>query len=369
MKCSHKSYFLLFSALYTYHSLYPKSIGDELFHGDTIEIAMFDYTNYRIHIKANNKFRRFVIPKDLNINHDILNCNEGFEIIWNFGFDHFKHLMNVIVKYKRIGRIFLFDKGVFEAILVISDPLAIPSDFKILAEKYSADGSYIIAVAYRDINFLDLHNLENIQLLIQLDIQDLNILCIILTGDNLESTLIVAKKFGLLKYNKAEDNLINNRHIVPVENEDCIILSSKLIDNNFTLRNEKMEIVPYNEIVKTPSKYLFELTGEAYNAMENLMVISGVQSDMTEEKQSLFKVATLRDLVYSRIMMIAKSSPEDKCKVVSDFTKYGEITGMIRDGSNDSAAMHVSHLGIILTNRSTIFIATFAITSNNLGYT
>ena len=145
MKCSTEINSLLFSALCTCHSLYPKAFYGELFHGDAMEIAMFGYTNYRIHIiKANNKFRRFVIPKDLNINSDILNCNEGFEIIWNFGFYHFRHLINVIVKYKRIGQIFLFTKGALEAMLVISDSLAILSDFKTLA----------------------FHNLKNIQVII-----------------------------------------------------------------------------------------------------------------------------------------------------------------------------------------------------------
>ncbi|KAL7068566.1 E1-E2 ATPase family protein [Cryptosporidium serpentis] len=356
-----------------------------------MEIAMFGYTNYRIHIiQANNKFRRFVIPKNLNINHDVLSSNEGFEIIWNFGFDHFKRLMSVIVKCKRTGRIFLFTKGAFEAILNISDPLAIPSDFKTLAEKYSADGSYTIAVAYRDITYADLNNLEDMQRsifevsmtplgilsfinIIRTEaadtvkaIQDSNIRCVVLTGDNLQSALSVARRIGLLKDNKIKDNPTNNCYVIPVENQDYITISGELVNDHLTLHNEQMEIVSCNEIIKNPSKYLLALTADAYNAMEDVMVVSGIQGDIIDDKQSLLKVVTLKDLIYSRIVIIARSSPEDKCKVVSDFTKYGEITGMIGDGSNDSAAMRVSHVGVTLTNHSTTVIAPFAITSNNL---
>ncbi|XP_037065701.1 probable cation-transporting ATPase 13A4 isoform X3 [Peromyscus leucopus] len=317
----------LCAAMASCHSLI---LLDGTIQGDPMDLKMFEATKWEMtisgddfHIKGMLAHTMVVKPTDTVGQVPV----EGLAILRQFPFSSALQRMTVIVQELRGDRL-AFMKGAPERVASFCQPDTVPSSFISELQIYTTQGFRVIALAYKklendcpttalmrekvesDLIFLGLLILENrlkeetkpvLEELISARIRT-----VMITGDNLQTAITVARKSGMVS---------EGQKVILVEANEATGSSSASI--SWKLVEEK--------------KYI---------PLENQILMNGT--------------------------IFARMSPGQKSSLVEEFQKLDYFVGMCGDGANDCGALKMAHVGISLSEQEASVASPFTSKTANI---
>nr|XP_060154264.1 probable cation-transporting ATPase 13A4 isoform X2 [Globicephala melas] len=329
----------LYAAMASCHSLI---LLDGTIHGDPLDLKMFEATTW--------------VPV------------EGIAILHQFPFSSALQRMTVIVQ-EMGGDWLAFMKGAPERVASFCQPETVPTSFVSELQIYTTQGFRVIGLAYKklemdhhttalmrdqvesDLIFLGLLILENrlkeetkpaLEELISARIRT-----VMITGDNLQTAITVARKSGMVS---------ESQKVILIEANETTESSSASI--SWQLVEEKKHIAYRNqdnyinirEEVSDNSRegsYHFALSGKSFQVI-------------SQHFSSLLPKILINGTIFARM------SPGQKSSLVEEFQKLDYFVGMCGDGANDCGALKMAHVGISLSEQEASVASPFTSKTPNI---
>ncbi|XP_075413267.1 putative cation-transporting ATPase 13A4 [Tenrec ecaudatus] len=358
----------LCAAMASCHSLI---LLDGTIQGDPLDLKMFEATNWEMHISGDD-FHIKEVPAHAMVVKPCKTASqvpaEGIAILHQFPFSSALQRMTVIVQEVGGDRL-AFMKGAPEKVASFCQPETVPASFISELQIYTSQGFRVIALAYKkleadhhftaltrekietDLIFLGLLILEN-QLkeetrAVLEELISARIRTVMITGDNLQTAITVARKSGMVS---------ENQKVILIEANEAsgsspASVSWKLVeetkhpaygnqDNYIHIREEG----PGNE---SEGSYHFALTGKTFQVV-------------SQHFSSLLPKILIHGTIFARM------SPGQKSSLVEEFQKLDYFVGMCGDGANDCGALKMAHVGISLSEQEASVASPFTSKTPNI---
>ncbi|XP_006898602.1 PREDICTED: probable cation-transporting ATPase 13A4 [Elephantulus edwardii] len=358
----------LCAAMASCHSLV---LLDGTIQGDPLDLKMFEATSWEMDVSGDN-FHIKGVPAHAMIVRPCKTASqvpvEGIAILHQFPFSSTLQRMTVIVQELRGDRL-AFMKGAPEKVTSFCQSETVPTNFASELQIYTTQGFRVIALAYKkletdhhitaltrekvetDLIFLGLLILENrlkeetkpvLEELISARIRT-----VMITGDNLQTAITVARKSGmvsenqrviLLEANEASGSSSASVSWKLVEEMKHITYGNK--DNYINIKEE----VPGNN---REGSYHFALDGKTFQVI-------------SQHFNSLLPKILINGTIFARM------SPGQKSSLVEEFQKLDYFVGMCGDGANDCGALKMAHVGISLSQQEASVASPFTSKTPNI---
>ncbi|XP_045143467.1 probable cation-transporting ATPase 13A4 [Echinops telfairi] len=358
----------LCAAMASCHSLI---LLDGTVQGDPLDLKMFEATNWEMHISGDDVHIKDV-PAHAMVVKPCKTANqvpaEGIVILHQFPFSSALQRMTVIVQEVGGDRL-AFMKGAPEKVASFCQPETVPTSFISELQIYTTQGFRVIALAYKkleadhhftaltrekietDLIFLGLLILEN-QLKAETNavLEELisaRIRTVMITGDNLQTAITVARKSGMVSGNQKVILI----EAIEASGSSAASLSWKLVeetkhpvcgnqDHYINIRGEG----PGDD---TEGSYHFALTGKTFQVV-------------SQHFSSLLPKILINGTIFARM------SPGQKSSLVEEFQKLDYFVGMCGDGANDCGALKMAHVGISLSEQEASVASPFTSKTPNI---
>ncbi|KAM5276889.1 putative cation-transporting ATPase 13A4 isoform 9-T15 [Hipposideros larvatus] len=327
----------LCAAMTSCHSLV---LLDETIQGDPLDLKMFEATTWEMAISGED-FHIKGVPAHAMIVKPCKTASqvpvEGIAILHQFPFSSALQRMTVIVQ-ELGGDQLAFIKGAPEKVASFCQPETVPTSFVSELQIYTTQGFRVIAVAYKklemdnhttaltrdkvesDLIFLGLLIFEN-QLKEETkpvleELISARIRTVMITGDNLQTAITVARKSGMV----SED-----QKVILIETNETPGSSSASI--SWKLVEEKKHIAYGNQ-----DNYINIWEEDSDNSREGSyhFALSGKSFQVINQHfSSLLPKILMNGTIFARM------SPGQKSSLVEEFQKLDYFVGMCGDGAND----------------------------------
>ncbi|KAF5284129.1 hypothetical protein FQR65_LT00129 [Abscondita terminalis] len=319
----------LFLGMASCHSL--TIINDELV-GDPLDVKMFDATGCSLEDGYHSRLVR--------------RSNCDLEVLRQFPFSSNLQRMSVVVKGS--NGLTLFCKGSPEMISSLSLHETVPISLSITLLAFTRKGYRVIAIASKNLEGTALEDVEKLERsavesdlsfvgLVVLEnrvkaatsgvirsLKDADIKTIMITGDNMETALSVAKDCGI----------VSSDEVVATVSANHNYLTFSLDELTKESRTSEA-IVPIN-----PPSHVYAMTGATWSA---------IKQNFPER---------LDEFVRNGVVF-ARMSGQQKQDLIQELKKQGYYTGMCGDGANDCGALKASHVGISLSEEESSVASPF----------
>uniref|UniRef100_A0A4X2M375 Cation-transporting ATPase n=1 Tax=Vombatus ursinus TaxID=29139 RepID=A0A4X2M375_VOMUR len=330
----------LCGAMASCHSLI---ILDGTIQGDPLDVKMFEATNW--------------VPV------------EGIAILHQFPFSSALQRMSVIVQEME-GDQMAFMKGAPERVVSFCQPDTVPSNFASELQNYTMQGFRVIGLAYKrlesnhhiaawtrekvesDLTFLGLLILENrlkeeTKPVLE-ELASANIRTVMVTGDNLQTAVTVAKKSGMI----AERLRVILIEANEADGSSPASVTWKLLeDRKHAGYRHQDSYINIGEDISKPrdedESYHFAMTGKSYQVI-------------SQHFSGLLPKILMNATVFARM------SPGQKSNLVEEFQKLDYFVGMCGDGANDCGALKMAHAGISLSEQEASVASPFTSKTPNI---
>ncbi|XP_010832706.1 PREDICTED: probable cation-transporting ATPase 13A4 isoform X2 [Bison bison bison] len=358
----------LYAAMTSCHSLI---LLDGTIQGDPLDLKMFEATTWEM-VVSRDDFQLKGVPGCAMV---VKPCGtssqvpvEGIEILHQFPFSSVLQRMTVIVQ-EMGGDQLVFMKGAPERVASFCQPETVPTSFVSELQIYTTQGFRVIGLAYKklemdhhisalmrdqvesDLIFLGLLILENrlkeetksvLEELISARIRT-----VMITGDNLQTAITVARKSGMVS---------ESQKVILIEANETTGSSSASI--SWKLLEEKKHIACRNqdsyinirEEISDNSKegsYHFALNGKSFQVI-------------SQHFSSLLPKILMNGTIFARM------SPGQKSSLVEEFQKLDYFVGMCGDGANDCGALKMAHVGVSLSEQEASVASPFTSKTPNI---
>ncbi|XP_070801011.1 probable cation-transporting ATPase 13A5 [Pituophis catenifer annectens] len=315
-------------AMATCHSLL---LLDGKIQGDPLDLKMFEGTNWA--------------PV------------EGILILHQFPFSSSLLRMSVITQELGKSSFELYMKGAPETVASFCEEMTVPTVFHAELKHFTAQGFRVIGLAHKKLElpqgvafsdlereelesgltFLGLLVMENrlkseTQPVLQ-ELSQARIRSVMVTGDNLQTAITVAKSSGMLPSTsqvvlvdaqEPEDSCPASVTWQLVEEEKAPLIMGQDKDPHITLEDPGAK--------EEGDNFHFVLSGASYQVL-------------SKHFSSLLPKVLLNGTVFARM------SPSQKSSLVEEFQKLDYYVGMCGDGANDCGALKMAHAGISLSEQ------------------
>uniref|UniRef100_A0A4W2H061 Cation-transporting ATPase n=1 Tax=Bos indicus x Bos taurus TaxID=30522 RepID=A0A4W2H061_BOBOX len=358
----------LYAAMTSCHSLI---LLDGTIQGDPLDLKMFEATTWEM-VVSRDDFQLKGVPGCAMV---VKPCGtssqvpvEGIAILHQFPFSSVLQRMTVIVQ-EMGGDQLVFMKGAPERVASFCQPETVPTSFVSELQIYTTQGFRVIGLAYKklemdhhisalmrdqvesDLIFLGLLILENrlkeetksvLEELISARIRT-----VMITGDNLQTAITVARKSGMVS---------ESQKVILIEANETTGSSSASI--SWKLLEEKKHIACRNqdsyinirEEISDNSKegsYHFALNGKSFQVI-------------SQHFSSLLPKILMNGTIFARM------SPGQKSSLVEEFQKLDYFVGMCGDGANDCGALKMAHVGVSLSEQEASVASPFTSKTPNI---
>ncbi|XP_049631986.1 probable cation-transporting ATPase 13A4 [Suncus etruscus] len=358
----------LFAAMTSCHSLI---LLDGTIQGDPLDLKMFEATTWEM-AKSGFDFHVKGVPAHALI---VKPCRttsqvpvEGIAILHQFPFSSALQRMTAIVQEMGGDRL-VFMKGAPEMVASFCQADTVPTSFVSELQTYTTQGFRVIALAYKKLEldhhttalkrdkvesnliFLGLLILENrlkeetkpvLEELISAQIRT-----VMITGDNLQTAITVAKKSGMVS---------ESQKVILIEANEATMFSSpsiswKLVEEkkNIAYGNQDSYINIREEVSGNgrEGNYHFALSGKSFQVI-------------SQHFSSLLPKILINGTIFARM------SPGQKSSLVEEFQKLDYFVGMCGDGANDCGALKMAHVGISLSEQEASVASPFTSKTPNI---
>ncbi|XP_044146312.1 probable cation-transporting ATPase 13A4 [Bufo gargarizans] len=360
----------LVGALTSCHSLVAI---DGTIQGDPLDLKMFEATHWEVVQSAteNNEISSssLIVKPGKGTS---VGPSEGITIVHQFPFSSSLQRMSVITQEVGQEKHVVFMKGAPEMVIKFCKEESVPKGFsqelqyytmkgfrviglayKTLDQKIAADGNFIREDIESDLEFLGLLILENrlkpeTKPVLQ-ELSAANIRTVMITGDNLQTAITVARTSGLIPANS---------NVILVEAEEPSGVSSAKISwhpvEGLDESSEDMTVSVNIDIEgrtileEAQGNYHFAMSGKTYQVV-------------LHHFQSLMPKLLVNGAIFARM------SPGQKSSLIEEFQKLDYYVCMCGDGANDCGALKVAHAGISLSEQEASVASPFTSHTPNIG--
>ncbi|KAM8953694.1 putative cation-transporting ATPase 13A4 [Pelodytes ibericus] len=361
----------LLGALSSCHSLVTI---DGILQGDPLDLKMFEGTNWVVDESGSESSE--IASSNLMVKPGA-NCNtvpvEGIAIVHQFPFSSSLQRMSVITQVIGEDKLIVYMKGAPEMVTKFCKAESVPKGFTSELQFYTMKGFRVIGLAYKtlegykatresnyireevesDLEFLGLLILENrlkpeTKPVLQ-ELSSANIRTVMITGDNLQTAITVAKTSGLVS---ETSNIILVEADEPTEFKFAKISWHLVEGHEQTSVNEieSMNIEIERRTIEEEARgnYYFAMSGQSYHVI-------------LQHFQSLVPKLLVNGAIFARM------SPGQKASLVEEFQKLDYYVCMCGDGANDCGALKVAHAGISLSEQEASVASPFTSRTSNIG--
>ncbi|XP_040205463.1 probable cation-transporting ATPase 13A4 isoform X1 [Rana temporaria] len=360
----------LLGALSCCHSLV--SIDGKL-QGDPLDIKMFEGTQWEFEQSSsenNETASSSLVLKPSQASSS--GPAEGIAIIHQFPFSSSLQRMSVITQDIGQDKHVVYMKGAPEMVIQFCREDSVPKGFSSELQFYTMKGFRVIGLAYKvlkevkkwsnssfvredvesDLEFLGLLILENklkpeTKPVLQ-ELSAANIRTAMITGDNLQTAITVAKTSGLVPENSSmilveaeEPSELSSAKISwhPVESQEQPMSNTK-VSLNINIEGRTI-------LEEAQGDYYFAMSGSTYQVV-------------LQHFQSLLPKLLVNGAVFARM------SPGQKSSLIEEFQKLDYYVCMCGDGANDCGALKVAHAGISLSEQEASVASPFTSRTPNI---
>ncbi|XP_057594861.1 probable cation-transporting ATPase 13A4 [Hippopotamus amphibius kiboko] len=358
----------LYAAMASCHSLI---LLDGTIQGDPLDLKMFEATTWEMAVSRDDfqikgEPARAMVVKPCKTASQV--PVEGIAILHQFPFSSALQRMTVIVQEMGGDRL-AFMKGAPERVASFCQPETVPTSFVSELQIYTTQGFRVIGLAYKklqmehhttalmrdqvesDLIFLGLLILENglkeetkpvLEELISARIRT-----VMITGDNLQTAITVARKSGMVS---------ESQKVILIEANETTGSSSASI--SWKLVEEKKHIAYGNQ-----DTYINIREEVSHNSREESyhFALSGKSFQVVSQHfSSLLPKILINGTIFARM------SPGQKSSLVEEFQKLDYFVGMCGDGANDCGALKMAHVGISLSEQEASVASPFTSKTPNI---
>ncbi|XP_033366178.1 probable cation-transporting ATPase 13A3 [Bombus vosnesenskii] len=348
---------LLFEGMLVCHSL---TLINGTLCGDPLDVKMFESTGWILEEFNNEHSNKYdlvapTIVKPPKNNSFTQNMNEISEIgiVQQYQFSSSLQRMSVIVRVLGSDTYKAYTKGSPEMILSLSKPETIPKDIMICLKRYTEQGYRVIAMGQtklpensnkimklprdaveQNLEFLGLVIMENRlkapTIPVIKELRTANIHVLMITGDNIQTAVSVAKECGILS---PQESVIDVT-VVMEENKSQpeIYFNAQEMSSKLNLHNKKLNILELKDIERNigNTNYRFALTGQSWQLLR-------------EHYPDIIAKICVRGAIFARM------TSDQKQQLVLELMQLGYYVAMCGDGANDCGALRAAHAGISLS--------------------
>ncbi|EAR89099.1 E1-E2 ATPase family protein (macronuclear) [Tetrahymena thermophila SB210] len=320
-----------------------KNLGDEL------DVRMLEFSQYHI-LPGESKDFKFQVQR--NSDNSLLTIFK----VWEF--ESSLQRMTVVIKDEQAQKLYGIVKGSPEKIYDLCDKSSINEEnFKKLLNEMTNKGLRVIAFGYKEIQDKESHRdaiEQNIQFLgifvlenkLKVDTADVikrlqngNILCKVISGDNLLTTIQCAKEANILPSDASRVLVCNSIN-------DCYVQST-------LEKKDPLQLLESNEEVK---RFKIGITGKFLEELQNIFC-----KKFGDQEQKILQNLLIQSVVFSRC------KPKQKAELVYLFqTVLNEKVGMIGDGANDCSAIKQADIGISFATTDASYSSPFSYSETSL---
>ncbi|XP_078521831.1 putative cation-transporting ATPase 13A4 [Lissotriton helveticus] len=361
----------LVGALASCHSL---MVIDGKLQGDPLDLKMFEGTYWEV--------------EDPNVDNDVDGQStssvilkpgpmagkvpvEGLAIVHQFPFSSGLQRMSVVTQVVGGDQSLVFMKGAPEKVISFCRPETVPSSFSYTLQLYTMQGFRVIGLAYKalsaqkpseltsltreevesDLEFLGLLVMEN-QLKpetkpVLQELSEARIRTVMVTGDNLQTALTVAKHSGMI-HDSSTAILVT---ACGPEGYSPASITLRVVDDVKDKMNGVNEMsISIDGKCSHPlalRDYHFAMDGKSFQVI-------------VEHFYSLLPKLLLNGVIFARM------SPGQKSILVEELQKLDYCVGMCGDGANDCGALKVAHAGISLSEQEASVASPFTSRTPNI---
>ncbi|MEE6501504.1 hypothetical protein FKM82_004217 [Ascaphus truei] len=358
----------LLGALSSCHSLV--AIDGKL-QGDPLDLKMFEGTGWEVK-ESNSEASEIAVSNVIVMPGPAWSGTvplEGITIVHQFPFSSSLQRMSVIAQVIGEDKLVVYMKGAPEMVTTFCKAETVPKGFSSELEFYTMKGFRVIGLAHKtlpkaetnfireevesDLEFLGLLILENrLKPETKPVLQELscaNIRTVMITGDNLQTAITVARTSGLVPE-------ISN--IILVEADEPTELSSGKIswqavggcDQSPGDIKETLHLDIERRTIEEEARgdFHFAMSGKSYQAI-------------LHHFQSLLPKLLVNGAIFARM------SPGQKSSLVEEFQNLDYYVCMCGDGANDCGALKVAHAGISLSEQEASVASPFTSRTPNIS--
>ncbi|XP_053988390.1 polyamine-transporting ATPase 13A3-like [Hylaeus volcanicus] len=347
----------LFEGMVVCHSL---TLIDNELCGDPLDVKMFESTGWILEesdIGQSNKYDLVAptIVKPPRGTSFMENMNEISEIgiIQQYQFSSSLQRMSVIVRISGSETFKAYTKGSPEMILSLSKPETIPRDIMFCLKRYTEQGYRVIAMGRtvltensdkitklprdaveQNLEFLGLVIMENRlkspTVPVIKELRTANIHVLMITGDNIQTAVSVAKECGILS---PQESVIDVT-VVMKENQvqPEIYFNAQEISSKLSLQDKMLRVTELQNIEQNigDRNYRFALTGQSWQLLR-------------EHYPDIVPKICVRGAIFARM------TSDQKQQLVLELMQLGYYVAMCGDGANDCGALRAAHVGVSLS--------------------
>uniref|UniRef100_H2ZW02 Cation-transporting ATPase n=1 Tax=Latimeria chalumnae TaxID=7897 RepID=H2ZW02_LATCH len=345
----------LLAAMASCHSLI---ILDEKVQGDPLDLKMFEATEWALE-DFNTEKQTTAVETETQVT--VIKPGSkanwtpvlGIAILHQFPFSSTMQRMSVVTQEIGKDELVVYMKGAPEMVASLCSSATVPVNFSSELHGYTKQGFRVIAFAYKplklrgllktqnegrevesDLTFLGLLILENrlkpetVPVLEEL--RNARIRTIMITGDNLETAVTVAKNAGMI---------LGTSKVILVEAQDPV--GSTPASITWKHRNEKTP----NGLLSTREIYINVGTSELQSSDYHFAMTGNSFKVIVQHFGNLISKLLINGTVFARM------SPGQKASLIEEFQKLDYYVGMCGDGANDCGALKTAHAGISLSEQ------------------
>ncbi|XP_028650762.1 probable cation-transporting ATPase 13A4 [Erpetoichthys calabaricus] len=346
------------AAMATCHSLITI---DGNIQGDPLDIKMFEATGWVMN-ENTEKFQstqRDPLSLLVKPGPTLRAPVDGILVLQQFPFSSSLQRMSVVTHVLGSDELILYMKGAPEKVASLCQPETVPLSFSSHLAVYTQQGFRVIALAYKSLGssedislrkisresaemnliFLGLLILEN-RLKVEtepvlLELRNARIRSVMVTGDNLQTAVTVAKNSGMVP---------KSSKVILVEAAPATASTQAYVSWSLVEEPRQNYGAMESHIIMEPiTDYHFAMTGKSYEVL-------------LQHFYHLVPKLLLNGTVFARM------APGQKANLVEEFQKLEYVVGMCGDGANDCGALKMAHAGISLSEQEASVASPF--TSN-----
>ncbi|XP_069460637.1 probable cation-transporting ATPase 13A5 [Ambystoma mexicanum] len=362
----------LMGAMASCHSL---MVIDGKLQGDPLELKMFEGTSWEaedpcIHSNMDGESAPSIILKP-GPNAGKVPV-EGIAIVQQFPFSSHLQRMSVVTQVIGEYECLAFMKGAPEKVICFCRPETVPSNFESELQLYTMQGFRVIGLAYKTLPPMGKHvhasglsredvecSLEFLGILVfenQLkpetkpvlqELKDARIRTLMVTGDNLQTALTVARNSGMICETSTS---ILVEASGPVGSKPASI-TLRAVENT----KKKLDLIDETRVtfggrcspLLERDDYHFAMVGQSYQVI-------------VQHFYNFLPNLLLNGVIFARM------SSGQKASLVEELQKVDYCVGMCGDGANDCGALKVAHAGISLSEQEASVAAPFTSRTPNI---
>lgn len=304
---------------------------------------------------------------------------ETLRLMKRFEFDHSTMTMSVVAMDERSGEAYVFCKGAPERLVERCDRHSVPGNYFAVQAAHATAGCYVLAMGVRrlgkvhaasvaemsrsdaeaELSLLGLvlfrNELKDDSRAAILDLKAGDVRPVMITGDNAQCGLYIAKESGMLP-------------------ADCSVVLGDLND-----RGEVVWHIVDGESHGTESdREIIEAAGDAGMTSAQVMQLSSELAvtgkafavlESTKCEASVIntgEMTSVADALLLRIRIYARINPSAKESIVRQHIAKGLIVGMCGDGGNDCGALRAAHAGVALSEAEASVVSPFTAATKSI---